>query len=150
MNNGAPTPEALSSKEILDALSELLSLMRVGLQQTVGRAGLPPPYAMALSQIEGSVPMKELGKELRCDPSFVTAIADVLEEHDLARRETDPQDRRAKNLVLTRKGIALRSKLQHEFFDDLPGVRRLDRSERETFVHLLRRMVEAETDAFSG
>ena len=82
--------------------------MRSEIQKSTGLAGLPPPYAVALTKIEGTVGMKELGKELRCDPSFVTAIADGLEERGLVRREVDPEDRRAKNLVLTSKGATLR------------------------------------------
>ena len=137
----ASASDIVTSKEILDALSELFALMRAEIQKSTGRSGLPPPYALALTKIEGSVGMKELGQELRCDPSFVTAIADGLEEHRLARREIDPADRRAKNLVLTSKGAALRSKLQREFFDDLPGLRNLDERERRALVGLLRKMV---------
>ena len=137
--------DLVTSKEIVDALSELFALMRAEMQKSTGRSGLPPPYALALTKIDGSVRMKELGQELRCDPSFVTAIADGLEERGLARREVDPSDRRAKNLVLTSKGVALRSKLQREFFDDLPGIRNLDERERRMFVALLRKMVLAGT-----
>jgi DNA-binding MarR family transcriptional regulator len=133
--------EIVTSKEILDALSELFALMRTEMQKSTGLSGLPPPYAFALMKIDGSAGMKELGHELHCDPSFVTAIADGLEEQGLARREVDPADRRAKNLVLTSKGTALRSKLQREFFDDLPGIRNLDERERRAFVALLRKMV---------
>lgn len=105
---------------------------------------LPPPYAHALAQIEDTVSMKELGQRVRCDPSFVTAIADVLEDRGLATREIDRVDRRIKNLVLTPKGVAVRSKLQREFFDDLPGIRKLNERERRGFVRLLRKMVAAE------
>lgn len=135
----------LPTREILDTLFELFELMHAGLQQTMRQFELPPPYALALAQIDGTVPMKELGRKLGCDPSFVTAIADVLEDRGLARREIDRTDRRSKNLVLTGKGAAVRSRLQHEFFDDLPGIRRLDERERRDFVELLRKMVAAET-----
>jgi DNA-binding MarR family transcriptional regulator len=77
----------------------------------------------------------------RCDPSFVTAIADGLEERGLVRREVDPEDRRAKNLVLTSKGVTLRAKVQREFFNHLPGIDNLDEAERRTLVELLRKLV---------
>ncbi|MEA2557161.1 MAG: hypothetical protein QOG88_699 [Actinomycetota bacterium] len=133
--------EVTASRQIVDALSDLLALMRDELQTSVGGTGLPVPYALALARIDGRVGMKGLAAELRCDPSFVTTIADALEERGLVRREMDPDDRRAKNLVLTTKGLALQSTLQHEFFDQLPGVRELDERERRTFVKLLRKMV---------
>ena len=131
----------VTSKEIVDALSEYFALMRSEIQRSTGLAGLPPPYAVALTKIEGRVGMKDLGRELRCDPSFVTAIADGLEERGLVRREIDPEDRRAKNLVLTSKGVSLRRKVQREFFDQLPGIGDLDERERRTLVALLRKMV---------
>jgi DNA-binding MarR family transcriptional regulator len=135
---------SLSARDAFEALSELLGLMHARLQEAMRRYDLPPPYALALAQIEGAAPMKQLARKLGCDPSFVTAIADILEDRGLARRETGETDRRSKNLVLTRKGIAARSSLQREFFDDLPGIRRLDERERRELVGLLRKMVAAE------
>jgi len=134
-------------QDAFEALAQLFELMHAGLQQTMRQFDLPPPYALALAQIDGAAPMKELGLKLGCDPSFVTAIADVLEDRGLARREIDRADRRNKHLVLTPKGRAVRSQLQREFFDDLPGIRRLDERGRRDFVELLRKMVTAEKAA---
>jgi DNA-binding MarR family transcriptional regulator len=132
--------------DAFEALSELFRLMHARLQHAMRPFHLLPPYALALAQIDGAVPMKELGLKLGCDPSFVTAIADVLEERGLARREIDPTDRRSKNLVLTPKGATVRSTLQREFFADLPGIRQLDQHERRQFVELVRKMITAETN----
>jgi MarR family transcriptional regulator, organic hydroperoxide resistance regulator len=140
--HGLPT----AMGDAFEALSELFGLMHARLQQTIRPFELLPPYALALARIDGAVPMKELGLKLGCDPSFVTAIADVLEERGLVRREVDRADRRSKNLVLTPEGVAVRSALQREFFDDLPGIRELDDHERRDFVVLLRKMIAAETD----
>ena len=134
--------DIVTSKEILDALSAVFAMVRTEMHKSTGLAGLPPPYALALTKIDGSVGMKGLGKELRCDPSFVTAIADGLEERGLVRREADPEDRRAKNLVLTSKGVTLRARMQREFFDHLPGIGNLDGTERRKLVELLRKMVD--------
>ena len=53
--------------------------------------------------------MRDLGRQMHCDPSFVTAIADMLEKRGLARREASTADRRIKNLVLTREGVGTRA-----------------------------------------
>lgn len=141
---GGCPPEA----EILDLLGELIAQAKSHLLQVLRPYDLAPPSAMALRLIDGSsISMKELGIKAKCDPSFVTAIADALEERGLARREIDPVDRRIKNLVLTEKGEALRAELERDFFSDLPGIRRLDEQEREVFTGLLRRMVAAEREA---
>lgn len=135
---GAPTRDAM------DALGEWLSLIKGGLQEAMRDFDLPAPYAHALAKIEGTVSMKELGLRLHCDPSFVTAIADVLEGKGLARREVDQADRRVKNLVLTAKGDEARAILERDFYDNLPGIRRLTEGERQEFIALLRKMVDAE------
>ena len=103
----------------------------------------PPPCAKALHLIDGSISMKELGSRIHCDGSFVTAIADTLEQRGLARREIDGSDRRIKNLVLTRKGMELRSRLTHDLFDDFPGLRGLTPRERDSLLALLRKMAAA-------
>ena len=140
---GSCPPEA----EILDLLGELIAHAKSHLQEVLRPYDLAPPSAMALRLIDTSISMKELGIRVKCDPSFVTAIADSLEERGLARREIDPTDRRIKNLVLTEKGEALRAELERDFFSDLPGIRRLDEHDREVFLGLLRRMVAAEREA---
>lgn len=140
IEEGAP-----STRGAYEVLGELLSLMHSGLQEAMREFGLPAPYAHALARMQGStVSMKELGLRIHCDPSFVTAIADVLEEKGLARREIDRTDRRIKNLVLTPKGEEARATLQREFYENLPGIRRLNDAERQEFVALLRKMIQAE------
>lgn len=126
-------------------LEELLTLIHEALDLAMRDFALPLPYGHALSKFEGAaITMKELGLRLHCDPSFVTAIADVLEEKGLARREVDQSDRRVKNLVLTPRGVKARAILQREFYENLPGIRRLSEAERLEFVALLRKMIEAE------
>lgn len=129
---------------MVDPLTEWLSLIKQGLQEAMREFDLATPYVHALSKIDGSVPMKEIGNRLGCDPSFVTAIADTLESRGLARREVDRLDRRVKILVLTPEGERARSVLQRDFYDNFPGIRRLSPAERDEFIALLRKMVAAE------
>ena len=75
--------------------------------------------------------MKELGRRIHCDPSFVTAIADQLASRGLGVRETDSRDRRIKNLLLTPKGLELRQQLEAELSASMPWSGTLDTSERE-------------------
>jgi DNA-binding MarR family transcriptional regulator len=128
--------------ELYDTLAELSNHMKAHFNRVAQPFGLPSPCAKAMCLIEGSISMKELGARIHCDGSFVTSIADALEERGLVRRETDHEDRRIKNLVLTRKGTELRTRLMHELFDDFPGMRNLTASERDSFLALLRKMVD--------
>lgn len=135
---------------LADSLGELFVCVRDHFERTVQPYDLPLPSAKALRLIEGSISMKELGARIHCDGSFVTAIADNLEERGLARREIDAGDRRIKNLVLTDRGVELRARLLHDLFDDVPGLRNLEPAEREALLVLLRKMLAGEAGSGAG
>jgi DNA-binding MarR family transcriptional regulator len=137
------TAAGASAEEVAGALGELFVRVRNHVERAVQPYDLPPPCAKALHLIEGSISMKELGSRIHCDGSFVTSIADTLEQRGLARREIDANDRRIKNLVLTRTGTEVRSRLIHDLFDDFPGLGELTPRERDTLKVLLRKMVAA-------
>src|SRR5262249_46233068 len=81
-----------------------------------------------------------LGQRLHCDPSFVTMIADALEQRGLAKREANPADRRIKNLVLTPSGLEVKAKLEQEMLEDMPWTRALEGDEREAFLRRIPKM----------
>jgi DNA-binding MarR family transcriptional regulator len=56
---------------------------------------------------EDGVSMGEMARGIGCDPSYITALVDDLDERGLARREPAPYDRRVKIIVLTDAGRAL-------------------------------------------
>jgi DNA-binding MarR family transcriptional regulator len=62
--------------------------------------------------MHGPVPMVQLSTLLSCDASYVTGIVDRLEQQGLVDRQENPHDRRVKLIVLTKKGIQLRDKVQ--------------------------------------
>jgi MarR family transcriptional regulator, organic hydroperoxide resistance regulator len=126
--------------EIIHSLGAAFSDVKVEIEKIVRPHNLTGPVGRALLEIDGSISMKELGGRLGYDASFLTAIADGLEERGLARREVDPDDRRSKRLVLTRKGSALKARLDRAFLNEVPWMNRLDEQERKTFLDLLRKM----------
>lgn len=131
--------------EILDAMGELITGTLARGEQIAQRFGMPAFCLKALHALESSMAMRDLGKLMHCDPSFVTAIADLLEKRGLARREPNVADRRIKNLVLTTQGIALRGKVEREFMAQMPW-RALDREERTCLLALIRKMSRAVAD----
>jgi DNA-binding MarR family transcriptional regulator len=131
------------SSPFAEAFAALFVEAKAYFDKAFGDLGVPPPCAKALRAIEGPTSMKDLATRLKCDGSFVTAIADGLEQRDLARREVDPKDRRVKNLVLTPAGDRLREQVQ-ELFDGFPGLARLEPEERASLIALLRKMAALE------
>lgn len=122
--------------------------------RTVARAeklaqqlGIPLVFIKALHTLDAPMAMKELGKKLHCDPSFVTAVADMLEKRGLARREPHPRDRRIKNLILTRDGCDLRQRVEAELTARMPWCRGLNDDERAQLLALIRKMLSADAPA---
>ncbi|MBO0773315.1 MAG: MarR family transcriptional regulator [Actinobacteria bacterium] len=130
-------------QELFDAMAEFLGqLLRQG-DKLAEEFGLPIFAIKALHRLGTSVTMKELGRQLHCDPSFVTMIADTLEERGLARREPNPADRRLKNLVLTSRGLELKRKVERALAGQMPWSGALEREEREHLLRLMRKMTGA-------
>jgi DNA-binding MarR family transcriptional regulator len=129
--------------DIMDALSELIKRAS-GLGQGIAQQfGLSMSDLVGLHKLEGPLTMKELGQRLHCDPSFVTMIANGLEKHGLAMRETSERDRRIKTVVLTSEGTAIRERLESEMARQAPWAYALDVGERECLLTILRKLLVA-------
>jgi MarR family transcriptional regulator, organic hydroperoxide resistance regulator len=132
------------NQQLFDACAQLMGGLLAELDKQAGRFGLPVFAVKAMHWLDGGIAMKELGRRMRCDPSFVTAIADSLEKRGLGRREPNPADRRIKNLVLTAEGLALKERLERAAVDSMPWCRALDLDERKSLLALVRKLVDAQ------
>lgn len=140
MQDRTRASESTENREILDAFGLLVKQLAVTGQSIAAGFGVAPSDLVALTKIDGALPMKELAQRMGCDASFVTAVADALERRGLARREPDERDRRIKNLVLTPEGIAAKERLLAELAAQMPWCARLDAAERSCFLGLLRKL----------
>src|SRR5215469_15990838 len=146
---GTPSDADRLDAEIFQAMSELVEGVIGKVEQLAQSYGLPAFCVKALQALGSPMAMRDLGRQMHCDPSFVTAIADLLEKRGLARREASTVDRRIKNLVLTEEGVGLRGKIQREFMARMPW-RSLDDEERACLLSLIRKMIRAEGSADPG
>jgi DNA-binding MarR family transcriptional regulator len=129
--------------DILTAIADLIGQIIAQGERIAQRFSFPTFFLKALHTLDCPMAMKELGRRLHCDPSFVTVIADGLEKRGLARREACPGDRRVKNLVLTDEGLELRERVQREMSAAMPWSKVLTAAERETLLTLIRKMASA-------
>jgi DNA-binding MarR family transcriptional regulator len=132
--------------EILECVSELIGRVIGHGEQMAQKLGIPAPFIKALHTLDCPMAMKDLGKRMHCDPSFVTIVADMLEKRGLARREQHPADRRVKNLVLTDDGLTLRRRLELEFAARMPWGHALSDDERGQLLALIRKMLSADDE----
>jgi len=132
------------ASEVADCFFELIGNIVGQAEQLAHRLCIPAPFIKALHTLDCPMAMKELGKRMHCDPSFVTLLADMLEKRGLARREPHPADRRVKNIVLTSEGEALKQQVEAEITARMPWNRALNESERAQLLALIRKMLSAD------
>ena len=126
--------------EVAECFFELIGNIAGQAEQLAHRLSIPGPFIKALHTLDCPMAMKELGKRMHCDPSFVTNIADMLEKRGLAVRESDPADRRVKRLVLTSAGVAMKQQVERAMVDRSPWRQALTPQERATLISLIHKM----------
>jgi MarR family transcriptional regulator, organic hydroperoxide resistance regulator len=129
--------------EIANCFFELTGRIVGQAEQLAQGLGIPAPFIKALHTLECPMAMKELGKRMHCDPSFVTLLTDMLEKRGLARREPHAVDRRIKNVVLTEDGLDLKHKVEAEITARMPWNTALSEDERAQLLALIRKMLAA-------
>src|SRR4029078_13528368 len=85
------------------------------LHRICAELGLSPPLLKAFVHLgtladDGGLRMSDLAETWGCDASYVTTLADGLQERGLAERRPHPTDRRVKTIVLTPEGPAPRER----------------------------------------
>ena len=60
-----------------------------------------------ISEMDDEVTQQEMAERMKKDKSVILRMVDVLEEKNLVRRVTDPNDRRKNCLMLTKSGTRL-------------------------------------------
>jgi MarR family transcriptional regulator, organic hydroperoxide resistance regulator len=142
--------------EVAGCFFELIGRIVGQAEQLAQGLGIPVPFIKALHTLDCPMAMKELGKRMHCDPSFVTLVTDMLEKRGLARREPHLADRRVKNIVLTDDGLALKRQIEAEITARMPWNKALSDDERTQLLALLHKMLAADAggtaakDAMSG
>lgn len=108
--------------------------------------GGPPSLVKALLHLSPDEPrpMRDLADHWGCDASYVTSLADGLEEQGLASRSPHPTDRRIKTLVLTQKGAAARDQVLAILSEPPPAFSALTGAEQATLRDLLAKVADAD------
>jgi DNA-binding MarR family transcriptional regulator len=95
------------------------------------------------------VPMRDLADHWGFDASYVTSLADALEERGLVERQPHPTDRRIKMLVLTDKGVAVRERARELLGEPPPSFGALTAAEQRQLRDLLHKVAGADPDLAS-
>jgi DNA-binding MarR family transcriptional regulator len=106
----------------------------------VGSLGLPVHLARAVLMLTNPAPMRDLADRLACDRSYITNLADQLEDRGLVCR-VPGEDRRIKLLQLTPDGLQLRDQISEAVAERALVLRRLTAAERKTLSPLLEKLL---------
>jgi DNA-binding MarR family transcriptional regulator len=87
---------------------------------------------------------KHIAKRVGIDPVTIGQMIDALEKNGLVKRQTDPVDRRSRQLFLTRRGTELRRRLRPSMLGVQERVLApLTKTERAALLDMLARVVVA-------
>lgn len=95
----------------------------------------------------GPMPMRQIARRLRCEPSNVTGMVDRLEAQGLAERRADPADRRVKLAAATDEGRETAAKVRESLDFAREPLASLSSAERADLRDLLRRMLGEDAPA---
>jgi DNA-binding MarR family transcriptional regulator len=141
---GTVSKDDALAKEIVGLLFELVARMRANFQEQATKLDLSPVQAGAIIQLDEPAPMHRLAHHLGCDASNITGIIDRLEARGLVERRVDEEDRRVKNLVLTKQGMRLRTRLGQQLLKTSPITAATSKAEQHALREMLRRMLGIE------
>ncbi|MER6252062.1 MarR family transcriptional regulator [Streptomyces sp. NPDC001584] len=106
-----PELQAIAERQLCGLVNGLAQRIAEHVRGRAATLGLTASQAAALREMSGPMTMRELAERMSCEPSNTTFVVDKLEKQSLIGRHPHPTDRRAKQLVLTDEGTALRERL---------------------------------------
>ncbi|MEV4433509.1 MarR family transcriptional regulator [Streptomyces sp. NPDC049555] len=116
----SPESQAMAERQLCSLVNGLAQRLGEHVRERAAVLGLTAPQATALREMSGPMTMRELAERMCCEPSNTTFVVDKLEKQKLVERHPHPVDRRAKHLVLTAEGTALRARLLELLAVDSP------------------------------
>ncbi|MER6214570.1 MULTISPECIES: MarR family winged helix-turn-helix transcriptional regulator [unclassified Streptomyces] len=137
-----PQSQAVAERQLCGLVDGLAQRIGEHVRDRAATLGLTAAQATALRELSGPMTMRELAERMNCEPSNATFVVDRLEKQELVERHPHPTDRRARLLVLTDGGTALRARLLDLLHVDSP-VACLTPEEQRVLRDLLERAVTA-------
>jgi MarR family transcriptional regulator, organic hydroperoxide resistance regulator len=129
----------LAGAEAWRLLFELFRAQRPRIVAIAAEFDLTLMQANVLHLLDEPLPMSTLAERLSCDASNVTGIVDRLEARGLIERRGAEGDRRVKLLAVTRRGVALRRRLEERIFEPPHEIATLSARDQQALRDILSR-----------
>lgn len=131
-------------RDVSGLLHDMGLRLRAQAHRHLAEAGFTLPMAISLKLLDEPMTMSDLAERLDCEASYMTGIADRLEDRGLVERIPDPGDRRVRLLRLTPKGVEDRARMRTMLADATPMLERLTLDELDQLAVLLHKAVTPE------
>ncbi len=131
------------ARRLSGMLIDIAGQTKADFAEIVAELDLPVHLARAVLMLDEPAPMRDLADRLACDRSYVTNLADRLEERGLVERVSGT-DRRVKLLSLTDAGIATRDAISHAVAARSMLLTRLTDAQRAALAPLLEALTDAD------
>ncbi|MEV1198500.1 MarR family winged helix-turn-helix transcriptional regulator [Microbispora rosea] len=130
--------QAPTDRVLCGLVKGLANQIEANIRVRAATLGLTASQGTALCELTRPMTLRELAERMGCEPSNATFVADRLEDQGYLERHPHPDDRRAKQLVLTPKGTELRERLIELLSENSP-LAPLAPEERDVLQRLLAR-----------
>ena len=138
--------QAADTAELVDLLFTVMPMVAAHANGRLEGLDMTTTDYWALRSVDGPMPMKDLATCMDIDPSYVTTVADRLEQLGLIERQPHPTDRRVKNLVLTAKGRRYKETIPDKLWSAPNLFSTLTDRERSQLIELLVKVAATRRD----
>ena len=142
----------VTDTELTETWTRLMGLFmsrRTVLFEAFAELQLTPPHGHAILTLMhgGPTRMRDMATHMACDASYITAVADRLEELGLAERRPAADDRRVKELALTPKGERVAARLDAVFTEPPAALLDLSPADRAALSRITKLLFDGAPDA---
>jgi DNA-binding MarR family transcriptional regulator len=140
-----------ADQELTETWTRLMGMFlsrRNVLFEAMAELQLTPPHghAMVTLLMNGPTRMRDMATTMACDASYITAVADRLEEHGFVERRPAADDRRVKELALTPKGEKVAARLNAVFTEPPESLHALSPTDRAHLSRISKLLFDGEPD----
>ena len=130
------------TREVVDLIGSVVSRYYEEYELAAAHHSLTGAQARVLALLAREpTPMRQVARQLKCEPSNVTGIVDRLETRGLVVRRADPADRRVKLAAATDEGVDMAERLRSALEFAREPLAGLTPAERTLLRDLLQRML---------
>ncbi|GAA4205699.1 MarR family winged helix-turn-helix transcriptional regulator [Actinocatenispora rupis] len=135
-----PEPDGQLDRDVCTLIHRFTQRLDGHVRRVAEELEMTPSQVIAVRELSEPITARELANRMSCEPSNVTFVLDRLERQGLVERRPHPDDRRAKQIVLTPAGRRRRTRVLDRLAEQSP-LDPLTAAQQRTLRRLLHTLV---------